>query len=127
MSAISSSLNRRDFLASSAAVGAASLFPAAARAATEDGAIRPFRVNIPEEQLADLRRRITATRWPDKETVGDRSQGCLHGDRAGARVTECDACNQLTQITHVAWICALQQQLLHLEIQPSNRVPTCMS
>ncbi len=75
MSATSSSLNRRDFLASSAAVGAASLFPAAARAATQDSAIRPFRVNIPEEQLADLHRRITATRWPDKETVGDRSQG----------------------------------------------------
>ena len=39
MSATSSSLKRRDFLAGSAAVGAASLFPAAARAATEDGAI----------------------------------------------------------------------------------------
>jgi pimeloyl-ACP methyl ester carboxylesterase len=75
MSAASSSLNRRGFLASSAAVAAASLFSAAARAASQDSAIRPFRVNIPEEQLADLHRRITATRWPDKETVGDRSQG----------------------------------------------------
>ena len=75
MSATSSSLNRRDFLAGSAAVGAASLFPAAARAATQDSAIRPFRVNIPEEQLADLRRRIAATRWPDRETVNDGSQG----------------------------------------------------
>jgi pimeloyl-ACP methyl ester carboxylesterase len=56
-------------------VAAASLLPAAARAAAEDGAIRPFRVNVPEKQLADLRRRINATRWPDKETVGDRSQG----------------------------------------------------
>ncbi|HEX8399993.1 MAG TPA: alpha/beta fold hydrolase [Pyrinomonadaceae bacterium] len=44
-------------------------------AATEDQAIRPFRVNIPEEALADLRRRIAATRFPDKETVTDRSQG----------------------------------------------------
>lgn len=42
---------------------------------TEDQAIRPFRVNIPEEALADLRRRIAATRFPDKETVNDRSQG----------------------------------------------------
>jgi pimeloyl-ACP methyl ester carboxylesterase len=75
MSTTSSSLNRRDFLASTAAVGAASLFPAAVRAAPQDGAIRPFQVHIPEEQLADLRRRVTATRWPDKETVGDRSQG----------------------------------------------------
>ena len=37
--------------------------------------IRPFRVDIPETELADLRRRIATTRWPDKETVGDRSQG----------------------------------------------------
>ena len=38
-------------------------------------AIRPFRVDIPEEAIADLRRRITATVWPDKETVADASQG----------------------------------------------------
>lgn len=43
--------------------------------AAEDNAIRPFRVNIPEEALVDLRRRILATRWPDKETVEDQSQG----------------------------------------------------
>ncbi len=39
------------------------------------GAIRPFRVNVPAEDLADLRRRIAATRWPDRETVSDQSQG----------------------------------------------------
>jgi pimeloyl-ACP methyl ester carboxylesterase len=38
-------------------------------------AIRPFRIEVPEEQLADLRRRIEATRWPSEELVGDRSQG----------------------------------------------------
>jgi len=38
-------------------------------------AIRPFRVSIPEEALTDLRRRIVATRWPDKETVTDATQG----------------------------------------------------
>jgi hypothetical protein len=37
--------------------------------------IRPFQVEIPEEELAELRRRIRATRWPSKELVGDRSQG----------------------------------------------------
>jgi pimeloyl-ACP methyl ester carboxylesterase len=37
--------------------------------------IRPFHVDIPEEDLVDLRRRIAATRWPDKETVADQSQG----------------------------------------------------
>jgi len=38
-------------------------------------AVRPFRVNVPLSQLDDLRRRIMATRWPDKETVTDASQG----------------------------------------------------
>jgi pimeloyl-ACP methyl ester carboxylesterase len=40
-----------------------------------DGSIRPFRFRAPEDDLVELRRRIQATRWPDKETVGDRSQG----------------------------------------------------
>jgi len=38
-------------------------------------AIRPFRVEVPEEELAELRRRIAATRWPSRELVADRSQG----------------------------------------------------
>jgi pimeloyl-ACP methyl ester carboxylesterase len=37
--------------------------------------IRPFRVEFPDEALSDLRRRISATRWPDRETVADDSQG----------------------------------------------------
>jgi pimeloyl-ACP methyl ester carboxylesterase len=40
-----------------------------------DTSIQPFRVNVPDEELAELRRRIAATRWPSKELVGDRSQG----------------------------------------------------
>jgi hypothetical protein len=40
-----------------------------------DTEIRPFRVDVPEEEVAELRRRFAATRWPDKETVADRSQG----------------------------------------------------
>ena len=38
-------------------------------------AIRPFDISFPEADLADLRRRIVATRWPDRETVADSSQG----------------------------------------------------
>ena len=38
-------------------------------------ALRPFRVDMPEEAIADLRRRIAATQWPEKETVADQSQG----------------------------------------------------
>ena len=58
-----------------AAAGVASLFPAyPAPAATNDD-IRPFRINVPEQALLDLRGRINATRWPDPETVADESQG----------------------------------------------------
>jgi len=42
---------------------------------TGDTAIRPFRVGFPEGELAELRRRINATRWPERETVSDDSQG----------------------------------------------------
>ena len=45
------------------------------RTTTEAPSIRPFRVNVPDEELAELRGRITATRWPTKELVADRSQG----------------------------------------------------
>ncbi|MBD2021153.1 epoxide hydrolase [Leptolyngbya sp. FACHB-36] len=43
--------------------------------AIADNAIRPFRIRVPQEAIDDLRRRIAATRWPDKETVVDQSQG----------------------------------------------------
>ena len=43
--------------------------------ADDKTALRPFRVEVPEEKLADLRRRIAATEWPDQELVSDRTQG----------------------------------------------------
>ena len=43
--------------------------------ATDKTALRPFRVNVPEAELTDLRRRIKATRLPEKEPVADMSQG----------------------------------------------------
>src|SRR6185369_15070602 len=55
-----------------AAPGFAQSVPADAKASE---AIRPFQINIPEAALTDLRKRVLATRWPDKETVADQSQG----------------------------------------------------
>jgi pimeloyl-ACP methyl ester carboxylesterase len=46
-----------------------------AHAVGEEAAVRPFHVDVPEEELVELRRRIEATRWPSKELVEDRSQG----------------------------------------------------
>jgi pimeloyl-ACP methyl ester carboxylesterase len=43
--------------------------------ADDNNTIRPFHVNIPEAELTELRRRINATKWPDRETVTDKSQG----------------------------------------------------
>jgi pimeloyl-ACP methyl ester carboxylesterase len=40
-----------------------------------DAAVRPFRVTFPDDALTDLRKRIAATRWPERETVADQSQG----------------------------------------------------
>ena len=47
----------------------------ATAAGVEMVAIRPFRVEVPQEELDELRRRVQATRWPDRETVADQSQG----------------------------------------------------
>jgi pimeloyl-ACP methyl ester carboxylesterase len=58
-----------------AAAGSASLSPAATVSAATGEAIRPFRINIPEKHLVDLRHRLPATRWPEKETVADDTQG----------------------------------------------------
>ena len=72
-----SSWLRRGFLAATAAafglaVVVAKVMPAVA---ADDTAIRPFHYHASDSTLADLRERITNTRWPDKETVPDRSQG----------------------------------------------------
>src|SRR5262245_50183448 len=82
---------RRDVLATSAAAGAVGLLPVLldtaddalaqpsnqgdSQMATKADAIRPFSINFPEEALVDLRRRINATKWPEREQVSDASQG----------------------------------------------------
>src|SRR4051812_35179762 len=95
---LSSSLTRRDFLSRSAALSvspfvfaasnyakdttmttadtdAAVAAAPATRQATEDSSIRPFKYRASDAELDDLRRRIVATRFPEKETVADFSQG----------------------------------------------------
>jgi pimeloyl-ACP methyl ester carboxylesterase len=73
------SLDRRQLLntavLSLATAGMATLLPSSAIQAATSDSIRPFHVHIPDEDLVDLRRRLAATRWPDKEIVSDQSQG----------------------------------------------------
>ena len=62
-------------LAAALAFGLCILSAPAYAEAAEDRSIRPFKVQVPQAALDDLRRRIADTRWPDRETVDDQSQG----------------------------------------------------
>ena len=73
--ALSSACEQRVGLAVSAANAGTVASATSAPAEANDTAIRPFRVNLPDADLADMKRRLVATRWPDKETVADQSQG----------------------------------------------------
>src|SRR5689334_3790833 len=69
------SATRRGVLATSAAAGAASLLSTGRAAVADDNTIHPFRVDVPEADLVELRRRVNATIWPERETVTDGTQG----------------------------------------------------
>jgi pimeloyl-ACP methyl ester carboxylesterase len=58
-----------------AALAGGAPFPKKTGTAADDQAIRPFHVSFPQADLVDLRRRVVATRWPEKETVTDETQG----------------------------------------------------
>lgn len=81
MLAVSSDFTWRRYLTSSvrllgfALLAGSSGAWAASSASTSSEAIRPYRIHVDEAQLTDLRKRIADTRWPDKELVGDTSQG----------------------------------------------------
>jgi pimeloyl-ACP methyl ester carboxylesterase len=96
--------------------------------------IRPFRAEVPEEQLAELRRRVEATRWPSKELVTDRSQGVqLETIRALARywVTDYDwrkaeaKLNALPQFT--TEIDGVDIHFIHVKSGHENAFPLIMT
>jgi pimeloyl-ACP methyl ester carboxylesterase len=101
----------------------------------EDIAIRPFpQLNVPEADLADLHRRIAATRWPSRELVGDRSQGVqLETLQELARywTTEYDwrACearlNALSQF--ITEIDGVDIHFIHVRSQHENALPLIMT
>jgi pimeloyl-ACP methyl ester carboxylesterase len=71
-------VNRRRFCGTAAAAIAVTQFPLFADGQSSGYAtngIHPFKIRVPQAQLADLRRRIHATRWPERETVADETQG----------------------------------------------------
>jgi pimeloyl-ACP methyl ester carboxylesterase len=103
---------------------------AATSGAAEPGAVRPFRVDVPEEALDDLRRRVAAMHWPEQEAVADASQGVqLATMRALARywATEHDwrkaeaKLNALPQFTTV--IDGLDIHFLHVRSSHEEALP----
>ena len=73
--ALSSACEQRVGVAASATNAGGVSSSTSAAGETNGTAIRPFRVSVPDADVADLKRRLAATRWPDKETVANQSQG----------------------------------------------------
>jgi pimeloyl-ACP methyl ester carboxylesterase len=104
--------------------------PQRSQAAVDTAAIRPFNITVPEAELTELRRRIEATRWPERETVDDASQGVqLATIQALARywATEydwrkCEArLNALPQF--ITEIDGLDIHFIHVRSQHDNALP----
>jgi Epoxide hydrolase N terminus len=101
---------------------------------TTHPAVRPFRIDVPEEELVELRRRIAATRWPSKELVEDRSQGVqLATLRELARYWETDydwrkveaELNALPQFT--TEIDGVDIHFIHVKSPHENALPLIMT
>lgn len=101
---------------------------------SNDNEIRPFRLDTPEDLIADLRRRIAATRWPTRELVTDRSQGVqLATIQELARYWMSDydwrACetrlNSLPQYT--TNIDGVEIHFIHVRSQHENALPLIMT
>ncbi|UTN03241.1 epoxide hydrolase 1 [Flavobacterium bizetiae] len=101
-----------------------------AKSTNEAEAIRPYHISIPQEALTDLRTRVNATRWPDKETVTDQSQGVklqqiqnlvqYWGTTYDWRKTEAKL-NALPQF--VTNIDGLDIQFIHIKSKHKNALP----
>jgi pimeloyl-ACP methyl ester carboxylesterase len=96
--------------------------------------IRPFHIDIPEEELAEMRRRLAATRWPSKELVDDRSQGVrMAALQALARYWETDydwrkaetKLNALPQFT--TEIDGVEIHFIHVRSEHEDALPLLMT
>lgn len=135
-------INRRRFVEAAAAVGAArqlgilgnakraAATPDVAQQTVIDESVRAFRVNVPEATLTEMRTRISATIWPDRETVNDTSQGvplALMQDLAGYWATgydwrKCEArLNALPQF--LTQIDGLDIHFIHVRSRHENALP----
>jgi pimeloyl-ACP methyl ester carboxylesterase len=102
--------------------------------ASAESAVRPFRIEVPQGEIDELRRRINATRWPTRELVTDRSQGVQLGaiqNLARYWATEydwrrCEArLNALPQFK--TEIDGLDIHFIHVESAHENALPLIMT
>src|SRR5450631_30873 len=102
--------------------------------AADKSVIRPFRVNVPETELTELRRRINNTKWPERETVTDATQGVqLATTQALARYwgteydwRKCEArLNALPQF--ITEIDGLDIHFIHVRSKHENAMPLIRS
>ncbi len=126
--------DRRQFLAGTAsafvAAGTAGFLRTASASASTGDEILPFRVDLREQDLADLRARLKATRWPDRELVSDQSQGVrLETMQRLVRywVTQCDRRKLEAKLN--AWpqfvtkIDGVDIHFLHVRSKQANALP----
>jgi pimeloyl-ACP methyl ester carboxylesterase len=106
----------------------------AAKQERDDSAIRPFRIDIPDAELSDMRGRINNTRWPERETVSDDSQGvqletmrelgCYWGTEYNWRRCEASL-NALPQF--ITRIDGLDIHFIHVRSKHENALPLIVS
>jgi pimeloyl-ACP methyl ester carboxylesterase len=102
--------------------------PAAAQSGP--AAVRPFHIDVPAAELADLKRRIAATRWPERETVKDRTQGVQLATMqklAGYWATEYDWRKTQAKLNaypqFITTIDGLDIHFIHVRSKQSNALP----
>ncbi|WP_426478924.1 epoxide hydrolase family protein [Chryseobacterium sp. CBSDS_008] len=131
---ISTILLAATFMVSTPAIFKAQSNEAAALSSKTDTSIRPFHISIPQSQLDDLKKRISETRFPDKETVKDASQGIqleqlkelitYWGNGYDWRKAE-NKLNALPQF--VTKIDGLDIQFIHVRSKESNALPVILT
>jgi pimeloyl-ACP methyl ester carboxylesterase len=127
---MSKNLDRRGFLSTAAAAVAAVPLGVSAQTSTSSTAIRPFHVSFSDAQLDDMRKRIKATRWPERETVKDDSQGVpleMISGLAAYWASDYDWHKCQTKLNalpqYVTTIDGLDVQFIHVKSKHANALP----
>jgi pimeloyl-ACP methyl ester carboxylesterase len=119
---------------SSAKSYAASYSPTVPQSSAGSASIRPFRIHVDEGAITDLRKRLVTTRWPERQTVSDRSQGVKLDtvkNLVGYWETDYDWRNVESRLNalpqHITGIDGLDIQFAHIRSRHENALPLIMT